>query len=105
MVVVLRDPGDCRGELAWGGRVARLGDSRLISSSSTLEESGFQEEGAFELGLRSFLDSGMGGILALPFQDSRSSPWPWPPLCAGFVCCSCYLYYGVLFSFRAYPLS
>lgn len=83
--------------------MARLGESHLISSSSAWRSLASSGEGAFELGLRSCLDSrcvGGGSILALPFQDSRSSPWPRPPLCAVFVCCPCYLYCGVLFSLQ-----
>lgn len=89
--------------------MARLGESHLISSSSAWRSLASSGEGAFELGLRSCLDSrcvGGGSILALPFQDSRSSPWPWPPLCAQFLFVALVIYIvGFFFPFRAYPLA
>lgn len=80
--------------------------SHFISNSSAWWSLASRGRGHLNEAHRSLLDSreghpGSPGSV----QDSRSSPWPWAPSYAAFVCCSCYLYCGVLFFFFLQGLS
>lgn len=87
--------------------MARLGESHLISSSSAWRSLAASGEGAFELGLRSFLDSrGGGGASWISLFRTAGVPLGLGPLCEQFLFVALDIYtVGFFFSFRAYPLA
>lgn len=101
---LLMDPGGFRRALAWEGRVARLGGGVPTSFLAPVLGGGWLLRGAFELGPQILSGFWEGASWLAPFWTA-GVPLGLGPFCVVFVCCYCYVNCGVLFSFRAYPLS
>lgn len=107
--MVLVDPGDCRGTLAWGGRVARWpGGPHLVSGSSAWRRlvSGRWSEVAFALGPQILSELWEGKSWLSLFRTAGVRLGLGPSVCRFCLLLLLFVLWGsFFFPFGAYPIA